>query len=269
MDDFRSLAEPRPWMILLAGSLVGGALALLGGFRPEWDLLNYHLYNPHAWLHGRAAIDVAPAQLQSYLNPLFHLPHYLAFRYLSAGVLVFATGAVQGSQLLLLYLLLKQLLGGKREPVWLLLATALLAYPFVWLIDPLRVWEMRFRDLRVVALYPLLLVLPVCFWRRLAAEARAAPGAGFPVAELPGMAHGLLDLPLSRGRGNAGATGPVRCSGPLCPQPPPAGGRHVAAAVHSVVRRVSTASSRARTASGQPQYLASLARGCAGADQQP
>jgi hypothetical protein len=116
MDDFRSLAEPRPWVILLAGSLMGGVLALQGGFRPEWDLLNYHLYNPHDWLHGRDAIDVAPAQLQSYLNPLFHLPHYLAFRYLSAGVLVFATGAVQGSQLLLLYLLLKRLLGSRRQP---------------------------------------------------------------------------------------------------------------------------------------------------------
>jgi Glycosyltransferase family 87 len=323
MDDFRSLAEPRPWVILLAGSLMGGVLALLGGFRPEWDLLNYHLYNPHAWLHGRDAIDVAPAQLQSYLNPLFHLPHYLAFRYLSAGVLVFATGAVQGSQMLLLYLLLKLLLGGKRQPAWLLLAISLLAmggpiflaelgsthgdtvlsvvvlgglylvldngqresfnqttlrtaasgvllgmatalklafapyaiglgaamllaghgagrwrscctwaggfglgflllggawfaylyaryqnplfpyfngffqsplvaadsfrdlrfmpvslaewlaYPFVWLIDPMRVWELPFRDLRVVALYSLLLILPIYFWRRLAAEARA------------------------------------------------------------------------------------------------
>jgi hypothetical protein len=323
MEDFRSLAEPRLWMILLAGSLMGGMLALHFGFGPEWDMLNYHLYNPHALLHGRNDIDVAPAQLQSYLNPLFHVPHYLAFRYLSPGILVFATGAVQGSQLLLLYLVLKQLLGSKRQPAWLLLTTALLAmggpvflaelgsthgdtvlsafvlgglylvlqnthhetlsrttlrtaasgvvlgmatalklafapyaiglgaalllvghgagrwraclswtggfglgflllggawfaylyahyqnplfpyfngffqsplieagsfrdlrfmplslvdwlaYPFVWLIDPSRVWEMPFRDLRVVALYPLLLVLPICFRRRLAEEARA------------------------------------------------------------------------------------------------
>jgi len=48
-----------------------------------------------------------------------------------------------------------------------------LAYPFVWLVNPLRVWELPFRDLRVVALYPLLLVLPICCWRRLAGEARA------------------------------------------------------------------------------------------------
>ena len=48
-----------------------------------------------------------------------------------------------------------------------------LAYPFVWLVNSLRVWELPFRDLRVVVLYPLLLVLPICCWRRLAGEARA------------------------------------------------------------------------------------------------
>ncbi len=286
-------------------------------------MLNYHLYGPHAWLHGRAAIDVAPAQIQTFFNPLFHVPHYLAFCYLPTGVLVFVTSAVQGSQLLLLYLVLKHMLGRKHLPAWLLLTTALLgmggpiflselgsthgdsvlsmfvlgglwlvlhsarcetpnqaavrtaasgallgmatalklvfalyavglgvallltcfasgrwrscfswavgfalgflllggiwfaslyaeyqnpffpyfngffqspfvaaegfrdlrfmpvsltdwlAYPFVWLIDPLRVWELPFRDLRVVVLYPLLVLLPICFWRRLAGEARA------------------------------------------------------------------------------------------------
>jgi len=323
VNDFRSFAGPRPWTILLAGSLLGGLCALYFGFQPEWDLLNYHLYDPHAWLSGRAAIDVAPAQMQSYFNPLFHVPHYLAFRYLPTWVLVFVTGAVQGSQLLLLYLVLKQMLGSKRLPAWMLLTVALLgmggpvflgelgsthgdtvlsmfvlgglwlilhsarcetpnqttvrtaasgallgmatalklvfalyaiglgaalllacpggerwrtcftwaggfalgflllggvwfaylyahyqnpffpyfngffqspliaaesfrdlrfmptsltdwlAYPFVWLVNPLRVWELPFRDLRVVALYPLLLVLPICCWRRLAGEARA------------------------------------------------------------------------------------------------
>jgi hypothetical protein len=323
MNDFRSFAGPRPWAILLAGSLLGGFCALYFGFHPEWDMFNYHLYNPHAWLSGRAAIDVAPAQMQSYFNPLFHLSHYVTFRYTQPEVMVFATGAVQGSQLLLLYLVLKQMLGSQRLPAWMLLTVALLgmggpiflsglgsshgdtvlsmfvlgslwlilrsahretpnqaalwtaasgallgmatalklvfalyaigmgaalllacpggerwrtcftwtggfalgflllggfwfaylyahyqnpffpyfnglfqspliaadsfrdlrfmpisltdwlAYPFVWLIDPMRVCELPFRDLRVVALYPLLLVLPICFWRHLAGEARA------------------------------------------------------------------------------------------------
>ena len=47
------------------------------GLDANWDLRNYHLYNPHAWLSGRDAIDIAPAQLQSWHNPLLDVPLYL------------------------------------------------------------------------------------------------------------------------------------------------------------------------------------------------
>jgi hypothetical protein len=43
---------------------------------------NYHLYNVHAWLTGRH-LDVAPAMLQTWHNPLLDLPMYLLF---NAGV---------------------------------------------------------------------------------------------------------------------------------------------------------------------------------------
>lgn len=57
--------------------LAGGALAsVLLGSDHNWDLRNYHLYGPYAWLHGRTFADVAPAQLQSFFNPLPHLPAY-------------------------------------------------------------------------------------------------------------------------------------------------------------------------------------------------
>lgn len=52
-------------------------LMLLMGTDANWDLRNYHLYNPHAWLGGRDAIDVAPAQLQTWHNPLLDVPIYL------------------------------------------------------------------------------------------------------------------------------------------------------------------------------------------------
>ena len=51
--------------ILICACLAGGIGALLAGFSPDWDLLNYHLYNPHALLTGRHAIDIAPGQLQT------------------------------------------------------------------------------------------------------------------------------------------------------------------------------------------------------------
>ncbi|OGT54907.1 MAG: hypothetical protein A3E01_07840 [Gammaproteobacteria bacterium RIFCSPHIGHO2_12_FULL_63_22] len=53
------------------------ALVLLRGIDANWDLRNYHLYNPHAWLTGRMLIDIAPAQLQTWHNPLLDVPLYL------------------------------------------------------------------------------------------------------------------------------------------------------------------------------------------------
>jgi len=112
--------------ILLIGCLAGGTVALFLGFTLEWDLLNYHLYNPHALLHGRHAIDLAPAQMQTFLNPALHVPLYLLFTYWHSAAAVFVTGAVQGSQLLLLYLVLAELVDRERFPAWMLLTVAAL-----------------------------------------------------------------------------------------------------------------------------------------------
>lgn len=64
------------WQLALVVGLPLLAMALLG-LDGNWDLRNYHLYNPHAWLTGRDAIDIAPAQLQSFHNPLLDVPLYL------------------------------------------------------------------------------------------------------------------------------------------------------------------------------------------------
>lgn len=72
----RIAGRERLWRIALA-LLPGLVLVLLRGVDTNWDLRNYHLYNPHAWLTGRMLTDVAPAQLQSFHNPLLDLPMYL------------------------------------------------------------------------------------------------------------------------------------------------------------------------------------------------
>ena len=66
----------RLWLFGLAVLLPTLAMLLLG-FDANWDLRNYHLYNVHAWLTGRMAIDIAPAQLQGWHNPLLDVPLYL------------------------------------------------------------------------------------------------------------------------------------------------------------------------------------------------
>lgn len=113
------------WVLLLS-CLAGGIGALLLGFSLEWDLLNYHLYNPHALLNGRLAIDVAAAQQQTYLNPALYIPLYLVFEYLGADAFVFVIGAIQGSQLALLVLILNELTGRRFTQPWILLPVALL-----------------------------------------------------------------------------------------------------------------------------------------------
>jgi hypothetical protein len=113
------------WLLFFA-CLAGGLAALHFGFALEWDLLNYHFYNPHALMTGRQAIDVAPAQQQTYLNPALHLPMYLVFKYLNAATLVFIIGVIQGSQLVLLVLILEELTGQRITRRWLLFPVAVL-----------------------------------------------------------------------------------------------------------------------------------------------
>jgi hypothetical protein len=75
----RIATRERLWRIALA-LLPGLVLVLLRGVDTSWDLRNYHLYNPHAWLTGRLLLDVAPAQLQTWHNPLLDVPLYLLVR---------------------------------------------------------------------------------------------------------------------------------------------------------------------------------------------
>lgn len=62
--------------------LVCARLAQILGQDFNWDLRNYHFYGAYALLHGRWAIDIAPAQVQTWLNPLPYVPFYLAVQHL-------------------------------------------------------------------------------------------------------------------------------------------------------------------------------------------
>ena len=72
-----------------------------------WDLKNYHLYNPFEAYHSRYATDVAPAQVQSYLNPLLDYPFYFAVSAFNdhPRTIAFCMGLPQGLNLWLISLL--------------------------------------------------------------------------------------------------------------------------------------------------------------------
>ena len=70
--------------------LAGGALSVSMGTDRNWDLRNYQIYTPYAWLQGRIFFDLAPAQIQSYFNPTLYLPHQALFFALQDWPRVFA-----------------------------------------------------------------------------------------------------------------------------------------------------------------------------------
>lgn len=62
----------------------GGVWSLLKGQDVSFDLLNYHLYLPYAFLNGRFGQDlIAAGAIHSFFNPLLDIPYYLVFTYLN------------------------------------------------------------------------------------------------------------------------------------------------------------------------------------------
>ncbi len=84
------LARPAGLALLGVLLLLSGAASVLAGTDRNWDLQNYHVYAPHAWLQGRLFRDVGAGQIQGYFNPLMHLPWYGALRLLMDWPRVFA-----------------------------------------------------------------------------------------------------------------------------------------------------------------------------------
>ncbi len=61
---------------LLTCLAAGAVISVLLGQDANWDLRNYHLYNPYALLHGRIGFDLLPAGIQSTFNPTLDIPYY-------------------------------------------------------------------------------------------------------------------------------------------------------------------------------------------------
>ncbi|MGN0024220.1 MAG: hypothetical protein ACI351_02170 [Candidatus Avelusimicrobium sp.] len=70
-------------LVLLLLCLLGGLFSLAEGQDSFWDLRNYHLYISFAFLNGRWGIDLMPAGIHTFLNPLLDVPYYLMVVYLN------------------------------------------------------------------------------------------------------------------------------------------------------------------------------------------
>src|SRR5215831_10866019 len=82
--------------IFILGALGGALYAALAGQESNYDLYNYHYYIPYALLHRRLGFDYAPAQLQSYINPLPFVPLWVLSHHLPPIGVGVVYGAAHG-----------------------------------------------------------------------------------------------------------------------------------------------------------------------------
>ena len=57
--------------------LLFGGVGAYQGIDLNWDLMNYHFYNGFSLFKNRMSFDIAPAQVQTYINPIFDIIIYL------------------------------------------------------------------------------------------------------------------------------------------------------------------------------------------------
>jgi hypothetical protein len=113
-----------PFIAALLVPLLFGLLSVCLGQDDNWDLRNYHWYNPYALLNGRLEADMAPAQWQSYFNPLIDIPYYLLTSTLPGPAVGFVMGLMHGLNFVLLAAIARQVLGNGLAPARLPLLLA-------------------------------------------------------------------------------------------------------------------------------------------------
>lgn len=106
------LTQSQTWrMAMCLVPLFFGLVALSMRQDVNWDLRNYHLYNPYAWLNGKVGLDLAPAQMPTYFNPTIDLLYYGLIKIASPRVTGFVMGTIHGLNFVLLATIAREVLG--------------------------------------------------------------------------------------------------------------------------------------------------------------
>ncbi len=115
------------WLALfvwLLAPLSFGVLSVCLGQDANWDLRNYHFYNPYAFLNHRMGFDVLPGQVANFYNPLLYVPFYYMVVLLPPKMVGFILGVVQGLNFPLLWAVSRQLISSdtsdqRLAPPWI------------------------------------------------------------------------------------------------------------------------------------------------------
>ena len=110
------IGEKCHWAVLFFSIAGSAVLAVALGQDSGFDLLNYHYYSGFAFLYKPFGYDFAPAQIQSFHNPLMHVVSYVALANLPARAAAALFGAVQGLNFYLLFLISVILFSNLKYP---------------------------------------------------------------------------------------------------------------------------------------------------------
>ncbi|HTT99549.1 MAG TPA: hypothetical protein VMF58_15985 [Rhizomicrobium sp.] len=99
---------PREWLFLAATIAFWAGFVVFLGKDTSWDFRNYHWYIPYAFLNHRMGMDIAVAHLASYYNPFLDIPFYLLATHTSSWLSLAVLGAVQGANVVPLYVIGRQ-----------------------------------------------------------------------------------------------------------------------------------------------------------------
>jgi hypothetical protein len=91
------------WIALIISLIVSAVISVLRGQDVNWDLQNYHFYSGYAFLTKRHFYDFAPAQLQTFFNPLLHVLTFLVREHFSPKSSALFFGALQGINIFLVF----------------------------------------------------------------------------------------------------------------------------------------------------------------------
>lgn len=112
---------------VVLGSLLAGAIyTWYAGEDINWDWRNYHEYGAYALLNVRFDTDVAPAGIQTFLNPLAYLPAYLLRHHVAAPFWGMILGAIDGLGLALIWWISRLVLG-QAASAWTIAASVVIA----------------------------------------------------------------------------------------------------------------------------------------------
>ncbi len=99
---------PREWLFLAATIAFWAGFVVFLGKDTSWDFRNYHWYIPYAFLNHRMGMDIAVAHLASYYNPFLDIPFFLLATHTPSWVSLAVLGAVQGANVVPLYIMGRQ-----------------------------------------------------------------------------------------------------------------------------------------------------------------